>query len=233
MWRGRAQAAAPILSPADIRDSRDNAAVRLLLAFALRSTSCCIDVGAHQGIWLELFRRFAPQGRHIAYEPLPHMYEALALAYPEMDVRNAALSNIAGETSFIHVTDHAGYSGLRERTYPRAVETETITVRTERLDDSLPDGFVPAVVIIDVEGAEQQVVEGAIETIRRHQPIIIFEHGLGAADHYGTTPADMHRLLSEQAGLSLFDLDGNGPFDLAEFEWRYDTREQWNWVARP
>jgi FkbM family methyltransferase len=233
VWRGRAQAAAPVLSPADIRDSRDNAALRLLLAFALRSDSCCIDIGAHQGIWLDLFRRFAPQGRHIAYEPLPHMYEALAWNYPEMEIRNAALSNIVGETSFIHVTDHAGYSGLRERTYPRAVETETITVRTERLDDSLPDGFVPAVIIIDVEGAEQQVVEGAIETISRHQPIIIFEHGLGAADHYGTTPRDMHRLLSEEAGLSLFDLDGNGPFDLAEFEWRYNTAAQWNWVARP
>jgi FkbM family methyltransferase len=234
VWRGRAQtaAAAAVLSPADIRDSRDNEALRLLLVFALQSDSCCIDVGAHEGIWLEQFRRLAPRGRHVAYEPLPHMYEGLAEKYPEMDVRNAALSNAAGEASFVHVTDHAGYSGLRERTYPRLVETETITVRTERLDDSLADGYVPTVIIIDVEGAEQQVVEGALETIRRHQPIIVFEHGLGAADHYGTTPRDMHRLLVEEAGLSLFDLDGNGPFDLAEFEWRYDSAVQWNWVAR-
>ena len=223
---------APPLSPADIRDSRDNEALHLLLVFALRSDSCCIDVGAHEGIWLEQFRRLAPRGRHIAYEPLPHMYERLAETYPEMDIRNAALSNVAGEASFVHVTDHAGYSGLRERTYPRAVSTQTITVRTERLDDSLPDDYIPTVIIVDVEGAEQQVVEGALETIRRHQPIVVFEHGLGAADHYGTTPRDMNRLLVEEAGLSLFDLDGNGPFDLAEFERRYDAAEQWNWIAR-
>lgn len=232
MWRGRSQPAAAVLSPADIRDSRDNEALRLLLVFALESDSCCIDVGAHEGIWLEQFRRLAPRGRHIAYEPLPHMCEVLAEAYPEMDVRNAALSNVAGEASFVHVTDHAGYSGLRERTYPRLVQTETITVRTERLDDELPEDFVPALIIIDVEGAEQQVVEGALETIRRHRPIIVFEHGLGAADHYGTTPRDMHRLLVDEAGLSLFDLDGNGPFDLSEFERRYDSAVQWNWVAR-
>ncbi len=222
----------PQPSPADLRDSRDNAALRLLLVFALHSDSCCIDVGAHEGVWLEQFRRVAPRGRHIAYEPLPRMYEALAEKYPEMDVRNAALSNTAGEATFVHVTDHPGYSGLRERTYPRVVEKETITVRTERLDDSLPEGFVPAVIIIDVEGAELQVVEGAIETICAHQPIVVFEHGLGAADHYGTTPLDMHRLLVQEAGLSLFDLDGNGPFDLAEFQRRFDSSEQWNWVAR-
>jgi FkbM family methyltransferase len=234
MWRKRATVQeAPALSPADIRDSRDNAALRLLLVFALRSDSCCIDVGAHEGIWLEQFRRLAPQGRHLAYEPLPHMCAALVEKYPEMDIRNAALSNAAGESTFIHVTDHPGYSGLRERTYPRAVEQETITVRTERLDDALPGGFVPALIIIDVEGAEQQVVEGGLETIRRHQPIVVFEHGLGAADHYGTTPRDMYGLLAEECGLSLYDLDGNGPFDLTEFERRFLSHEQWNWVARP
>lgn len=220
------------LGPADLRDSRDNEALRLLLVFALQSDSCCIDVGAHEGIWLEQFRRLAPRGRHVAYEPLPHMCQALAAKYPEMDVRNAALSNTAGEATFVHVTDHAGYSGLRERTYPREVHKETITVRTERLDDALPADYAPALIIIDVEGAEQQVVEGGLETIRRHQPIVVFEHGLGAADHYGTTPQDMYRLLVEEAGLSLFDLDGNGPFGLAEFERRYDSAEQWNWVAR-
>jgi len=222
----------PPLAPADLRDSRDNDALRLLLVFALRSDSCCIDVGAHKGLWLEQFRRLAPRGRHIAYEPLPQLYEGLARDYPEMDVRKAALSNEAGNTSFVHARDDPGYSGFRRRTYPREFETETITVRTERLDDSLPDDYIPAVIVIDVEGAEQQVVEGALETIRRHQPIVVFEHGLGAADHYGTTPRDMHRLLGEEAGLSLFDLDGNGPFDLAEFERRYDSAEQWNWVAR-
>jgi FkbM family methyltransferase len=220
------------LSAADERDRRDNEALRLLLVFALRSDSSCIDVGAHEGIWLEELRRVAPRGRHLAYEPLPQFAGDLATRFPEIDVRNAALSNTTGETSFVHVRDLPGYSGLRPRDYPREVETETIAVRTVRLDDDLPSGFVPALIKIDVEGAERLVVEGGLETIRRHRPIVVFEHGPGAAEHYETTPADMYRLLHDEAGLSLFDLDGNGPFDLREFERRFASVEQWNWVAR-
>ena len=233
MLRRRIRETPPALTFADDRDSRDNEALGLLLVFALRSDSCCIDVGAHEGMWLEEFRRVAPRGRHIAYEPLPDMYRELAARFPEMDIRNAALSNENGETSFVHVRSLPGYSGMRPRDYPHEVETETITVRTERLDDTLPDGFVPALIKIDVEGAERLVVEGARETIRRHRPIVVFEHGPGAAEHYETTPGDMFRLLHDEAGLSLFDLDGNGPFDLREFERRFESGVQWNWVARP
>jgi FkbM family methyltransferase len=220
------------LSAVDERDRRDNEALRLLLVFALRSDSSCVDVGAHEGIWLEELRRVAPRGRHLAYEPLPHLARDLAERFPEMDVRNAALSNRNGETTFVHVRDLPGYSGLRRRDYPREVDAETITVRTERLDDALPEDFVPALIKVDVEGAERLVVEGALETIRRHRPIVVFEHGPGAAEHYETTPGDMYRLLGEEAGLSLFDLDGNGPFALPEFERRFESGEQWNWLAR-
>jgi hypothetical protein len=77
------------------------------------------------------------------------------------------------------------------------------------------------------------VVEGALETIRRHRPIVVFEHGLGASKHYETSPSDMYQLLCHEAGLVLFDLAGNGPFGLEEFERRFASGAQWNWVARP
>ena len=69
-------------------------------------------------------------------------------------MREAALSDEDGESTFVHVVDLPEYSGLRERSYPREVMTEAITVRTERLDDHLPDGWLPALVKIDVEGGE-------------------------------------------------------------------------------
>jgi hypothetical protein len=49
---------------------------------------------------------------------------------------------------------------------------------------------------IDVEGGELQVLKGGAETIRRNRPVIVFEHGLGAADCYGTQPEDVYELLS-------------------------------------
>ena len=96
-----------------------------------------------------------------------------------------------------------------------------IRVRTERLDDALPSGYVPALLKIDVEGAELEVLCGGRETIARHRPVVVFEHGAGSADHYGTAPADVWELL-----------DGAGPFSLAEFEDQFARAERVNFVAR-
>jgi len=49
---------------------------------------------------------------------------------------------------------------------------------------------------IDVEGAELEVLRGAEQTIKRNKPYIIFEHGIGAAVHYGTGPDDIFNFFS-------------------------------------
>ncbi|MGO9335618.1 MAG: FkbM family methyltransferase [Acidimicrobiales bacterium] len=210
------------------RNQRDDARLRRLMRRTLRRDSNCLDVGAHSGTFLAEFQRLAPRGNHIAYEPMPALASALSERFPDVDVREVALSDEDGESTFVHVVDLPEYSGLRERSYPRDVATETITVRTERLDDHLPDGWLPAFVKIDVEGGELGVLKGAVETLNRAGPVVAFEHGPGAADRYGTTPADIHALLTE-VGLRIFDMDGHGPLSLAEFE---DNGGRFNWIAR-
>ena len=110
---------------------------------------------------------------------------------------------------------------------------EKLIVRTEMLDRCLPDGYVPALIKIDVEGAERQVFEGAMGTISKHKPIIIFEHGKGGAAYYSTEPHHIYELLNDEAGLRIFDLDGNGPYTLSQFEETYARDERWDYVARP
>lgn len=212
---------------------RDDEHLALLMAFALRSDSNCVDVGAHEGLFLEDMLRVAPLGRHIAYEPIPWMYEPLVARFPDIELRDRALSNVGGESTFTVVRDLPGYSGLRARTYPREVHTETITVVTERFDDHVPDGWRLDLLKVDVEGAEALVFEGAMATIRRDRPIIAFEHGAGAADHYGTTPRDVFTMLTRDAGLKIFDMDGSGPYELGPFEDAFHSGLRWNWVARP
>ena len=169
------------LSPEGERDRRDLEHLRVGLAFSLPATANCIDVGAHTGQVLRDIVRIAPLGRHIAYEPLPHLCAELRREFPAVEIRNVALSRTSAESPFIFVASDPGYSGLRERTYPRPEQLETIQVTTERLDDSLDPGYVPAFIKVDVEGAEKWVFEGALETISRHKPIVFFEHGRGAA----------------------------------------------------
>jgi FkbM family methyltransferase len=218
------------LKPELRRDWRDSEHLRLLLALSLAEDSNCVDVGSHQGAVLREIVRAAPRGRHIAFEPLPVFHAQLAAEFPGVDVRRVALSNGVGEASFTYVRTRPGYSGFRPRRYPAAEETETITVATDTLDSSLPDGYVPALIKIDVEGAEGQVLQGALRTIKEHTPTVVFEHGT-AAREYGTRPETIFGLLCDEAGLRIFDLDGNGPYGRTEFAAVCDRGRYWNFVA--
>jgi FkbM family methyltransferase len=219
------------LHPAYRREYIDTQNIRLLLALTLKEDANCIDVGAYRGAELAEIVRVAPQGKHIAYEPLPLMHKYLTDHFPTVDVRWAALSNEVGERSFAYLKYMPGYSGFSERSYAKRSQVEKITVRTETLDSSLPSGYVPDLIKIDVEGAEGLVIEGAINTISEHQPIVIFEHGKGGADYYNIQSRHIYELLNGQAGLRIFDLDGNGPYNLSQFEESYARNNRWNYVA--
>ncbi len=187
------------------------------------------DRADHEGAVLAEIVRLAPDGRHVAWEPLPELCARTAARFPDVDVRCAALSDRAEERDFVYVTTLPGWSGFRARPYPGDQSTETIRVRAERLDDVLPEGFAPALVKIDVEGAELHVLRGAAETLARHRPVVVFEHGQGAAEHYGATSGEVWDVLAA-AGLRVFDLAGEGPYSRARFEESF-TLPVWNWVA--
>jgi FkbM family methyltransferase len=213
------------------RDHRDNEALRLLMTFTLRPDSCCVDVGAHRGGVLRDIVRLAPAGRHIAYEPLPVLAAELAASFPAVDVRNAAVGAKPGEVTFSHVLSDPMLSSLHDRGHAET-ELEHITVRLDALDESLPEDFVPTLIKVDVEGAELGVFQGAIETLRRHRPVVAFEHGVGGADNFGTTPDDVHDLLVGECGMRIFDMDGTGPYDRVTFDAVF-TKPIWNFVAIP
>jgi FkbM family methyltransferase len=222
-----------LLLPAHVRaDIRDNALLAALLEQLLEPDSVCLDIGAHEGTVLREMVRLAPDGRHIAWEPLPAFARRLRRDFPSVEVREAALSDRAGDRSFAHVLDEPGWSGFEARPTPGDSEVETITVRCERLDDALPDGLRPELIKIDVEGAEEEVLRGGIETLRRHQPVVVFEHGAGSAEHYGTTPARMYGLLTD-LGYEIAGLDGDGPYTADRFKAIVASGERVNFVAHP
>jgi FkbM family methyltransferase len=219
--------------PADVRRNiKDDEHLGMLLAWTLRADSTCVDVGASRGLMLAEFARLAPRGRHVAFEPIPEAHAGLVERFPAVDVRCAALSDEPGTATFNHVRSRPAYSGLKTRDYPGDEKIEVITVRVERLDDALPADLVPALLKIDVEGGELGVLRGGIETLRRHRPVVVFEHGRGAREHYGTTSDDVYDLLVEDVGLRIFDMDGNGPYDRDRFAAESDG-SRWNWVAVP
>ena len=174
----------------------------------LQEDSNCVDVGCYQGSILREILRLAPKGTHFAFEPLPRMYQGLREAFGSLTALHLydyALSDTTGTTSFQHVVSNPAYSGLRERRYDRPHEQiQEIVVKTNLLDNIIPKHIAIQFIKVDAEGAELQVLKGAIETIKNSRPIIVFEHGLGAADYYGTSPDNIYDLLAVQCGLKLF-----------------------------
>ncbi len=212
------------------RDRIDNEHLGLLLAFSLREDANCVDVGAHSGAILREMVRIAPRGHHIAYEPLPEFAARLTAEFPSVDVRNAAVSNESGEATFFRMVGGEMQSGLKLRTGARPESGQPFTVRLDKLDDALSADYVPTLIKIDVEGGERQVIEGAMETLNRHAPIVVFEHGPGAEHEYRTTPEQVFDLLVAGAGMRIFDIDGVGPYSRAQFVETYHL-PIWNFVA--
>jgi len=166
----------------------------------LKPDSSCIDVGCHRGAIMKEMVALAPRGEHWGFEPLPDLFAGLVERFkdnPQVHLRAEALSDAEGSATFQHVIDQPGYSGFRRRRYDSG-ETRTveIQVRMARLDELIPDNQRIDLIKIDVEGAELQVLRGAGRLVRRCKPVIVFEHGLGAADHYGTEPEHIHDLLT-------------------------------------
>ena len=187
-----------------------DALTEIVFSRFLPEDATCVDVGCHQGAILDKMMEYAEKGKFYAFEPLPHLFEDLKKRYQDHEnvtVYNTALSDTVGKSSFNYVITNPGYSGLIKRRYDRPEEQDTqITVETNLLDNLVKDDSVD-LIKVDVEGAEEKVLLGAKGIIARDKPLIIFEHGLGGADCYGTTPEAIFDLLVTECGLTIMLLN--------------------------
>ncbi len=198
----------------------------LVMQRTLIPESVCIDVGCYKGSILRLMMKYAPNGRFLAFEPLPHLYNKIKDNFNSDNVRiyNLALSDSAGISYFNWVVSNPAYSGLKKRRYDRPKETDSqIEVKVDTLDNIVGRESVKKVSLIkiDVEGAEYFVLKGAENCIKRDKPVIVFEHGMGGSDCYGKKPEDVFDLLYDRCGLRLSLLSdyllGKPPLDREGF----------------
>lgn len=193
-----------------------------------------IDVGCHEGQFLELYLKHSPHGQHYAFEPIPDMARALEANFPTARVFNCALTNESGEATFFVVPDAPALSGLHQRMFVAEDKARhPIVVKTERLDALIPPEVVIRLIKIDVEGAEGHVIEGAINTIRRDKPYIIFEHGATSSQDFGVPSADLYDMLVDRCDLQISLLKnwlaGQRPLSKDDFVHSKD----WYFIAYP
>jgi len=149
-----------------------------LLLELCRPKDVIVEVGANIGAHtVHLANRVGPAGRVVAFEPQPPVFQLLCA--------NMALNSLTHVTCVpAAVGRRAGQLFVPELRYEQANNfggvsldraTAGVPVECVTLDEYLD---LPSLRLlkIDVEGMEQPVIEGAVQTIRRHRPALYVEN---------------------------------------------------------
>jgi len=131
-----------------------------------------VDVGANIGTYTYFLRRVAAQV--YAYEPNPELAARLRRIFPDVQVRNVAVSDQSRQVELrIPVSNGRAQHELASiaQAFDSEVQTfvvEAVTLDSERLADV---GFLK----IDVEQHERAVLKGAAQLLQTSRPVIMSE----------------------------------------------------------
>lgn len=185
--------------------------VQETLARVLNPGAVFYDIGANVGFYSVLAARLVgPEGRVVAYEPLPENVRALERnielnQFENVTVRPCAVSANDGRGS-LQLAPEQTWARL-ESAGERADALGSVEVTLVAIDSELAGGLpAPDVVKLDVEGAEVDVLDGMAETIRSARPIVL-------AEMHGRNRQVGERLRA--AGYRLETLDADEPLDEA------------------
>jgi len=180
-----------------------------------------LDIGANRGVYTWMMSRLVgPDGTVHSFEPYPANVErlnALSMARTNITVYPVALSDSDGEAT-LHVPRHHrldidALASLRTT----AIDERFVPVQVEkrRLDSVLPSSARPlGFVKCDVEGHEDEVVDGAWQTITRDRPTMAIEI---EQRHRQAPVTDLIGRIIE-VGYDCFFLDEDGTHPIAEFD---------------
>lgn len=169
----------------------------------IRPDSNCIDIGCHIGSSLTLILRYAPRGKHLAFEPVAEKAQWLKKKFPDVEVKTLALSDKQQRLIFYKNNSRPGFSGFandpesRDKVIPLTVECDVLDhlVAADRKYDYVK---------IDVEGAELLVLRGARQMIARDGPAILFESSHDGAAKLGLTREDLFSFFAGELRYSVF-----------------------------
>jgi FkbM family methyltransferase len=139
------------------------------------------DIGANVGFFSVLLARLVgPNGQVYSFEPSPAnarqiLYNARLNGFANIHVDVAAVGQSDGKAAF-RLTDFST-TGKLESVGTVDVQTDAIAARMRQLDGMVSRGDIPspALVKMDVEGAEIEVLKGANELLQTARPILLIE----------------------------------------------------------
>lgn len=152
-----------------------------------------LDVGCNVGAYAFELSRLT--GNVVAFEPNPALADMVrGYGLRGVKVESVALTSSEGTAQLSFPAHHGGHAlGSLKSDLFEGQATETVSVRTRTLDSY---GFRDVRFIkIDVEGFEEEVLAGAMTTVRESRPILLIEieerHNAGGIGRITSTLRDL------------------------------------------
>ncbi|MCZ8173518.1 MAG: FkbM family methyltransferase [Brevundimonas sp.] len=187
----------------------------------LRPDRDVIDVGANIGFFSVLAGKKLGKGRVLAAEPTRAAFARLSHNVAANGVTdkvilfNGLVTDSDAEQPLNIVPGREEYASLGQVVHASVVDqpTEVQWTPSRTLDSLVAEhGLSPALIKVDVEGAELAVLEGAEETLKRHRPVVLSEF---SSHLLAANGASVDRLLA------LFE------------RWNYDVRDPHDPLVKP
>jgi len=189
-----------------------------LIRHLIEPGTTALDIGCSIGIYAAEMARSA--SRVIAFEANPAVARfARAVAPRKVEVINVALSSTPGRATLKIPRNPMGdtideLATIEPGNPLHAADAANAEIEMKRLDD------VPiancSFIKIDVEGHEEKVIRGGLETLRREKPVMVIEI---EKRHTGKPVRETHRLIESLGYEGFFFQDGRRR-PLSEYEER-------------
>jgi FkbM family methyltransferase len=166
--------------------------------------SCGVDVGSHLGSFLSLLLKYAPKGRHIAFEASEVKCQWLRKRFRDVEIFPYAVADEAGMALFTENVERPGYSRLQTKSGAQKGSV-SYEVNVCRLDDMLLGRTRIDLIKLDIEGGELAALRGATELIQKWQPAILFECGSEYfLNQQGLSRKDLYEFVSVELRYKIF-----------------------------
>jgi FkbM family methyltransferase len=189
-----------------------------LICSVIQEGDTVVDVGANIGfITLAAARKVGNSGMVVAFEPVSSTCASLKGNLSLNGATNVVVHEIALSDRNGMVTIHEGPARNKGTSSIRPISNSSgqQTVTTAAFDSLDVSSGPIRLIKIDVEGAEQLVVEGMTECLRRHRPHLVLEVTPAFLRDFGHSEVSLCKKLTD-IGYRMYDIADHGPISMPD-----------------
>jgi FkbM family methyltransferase len=141
----------------------------------LRSSDTFLDIGANVGSYT-IVASAVVGAQTLAFEPIPQTFKQLARNLVVNEIKNRATAQLLAIGSRHESVCFSSDQGAKNRPVSEGYSGTIVSVEVDRLDNVI-QGVKPAMIKIDVEGHEADVLAGAHSTLKSDDLRVVVVEG--------------------------------------------------------